>query len=67
MYTEVKQGNSLSLYFNSLREEEAGKYTCQANYANTEQLKKEVTIEAIGKPILRFFSLKSIVYSLSLY
>ncbi|XP_012278809.1 fasciclin-2 isoform X2 [Orussus abietinus] len=47
MYTEMHQGTSLQLFFNSLQEEQAGRYTCRANYANTEALSKSVTIETI--------------------
>lgn len=48
MYTELHQAdNSLSLYFNSLQEEQAGKYTCKGTYANTIYLNKSVTIDTI--------------------
>ncbi|XP_026668879.1 fasciclin-2 isoform X4 [Ceratina calcarata] len=47
MYTELHQDNSLSLFFNSLEEEQAGKYTCKANYANSILLEKSVTIDSI--------------------
>uniref|UniRef100_A0ABD2XID3 Fasciclin-2 n=1 Tax=Trichogramma kaykai TaxID=54128 RepID=A0ABD2XID3_9HYME len=47
MYTEIHQDNSLSLFFNSLKEEQAGKYICRAMYANTQLLTKTVTIETI--------------------
>ncbi|XP_076661576.1 neural cell adhesion molecule fasciclin 2 isoform X2 [Halictus rubicundus] len=47
MYTELHQDNSLSLYFNSLQEEQAGKYTCKGTYANTIYLNKSVTIDTI--------------------
>ncbi|XP_076752883.1 neural cell adhesion molecule fasciclin 2 isoform X2 [Xylocopa sonorina] len=47
MYTELHQDNSLSLFFNSLEEEQAGKYTCKATYANAIHLEKSVTIETI--------------------
>ncbi|XP_076281409.1 neural cell adhesion molecule fasciclin 2 isoform X3 [Lasioglossum baleicum] len=47
MYTESHQDNSLSLYFNSLQEEQAGKYTCKGTYANTIYLNKSVTIDTI--------------------
>ncbi|XP_076247561.1 neural cell adhesion molecule fasciclin 2 isoform X2 [Calliopsis andreniformis] len=47
MYTELHEGNSLSLFFNSLQEEQAGKYKCKATYANSIQLEKSVTIETI--------------------
>ncbi|XP_015433410.1 PREDICTED: fasciclin-2 [Dufourea novaeangliae] len=47
MYTELHQDNSLSLYFNSLQEEQAGKYMCRGTYANSIQLNKTVTIETI--------------------
>ncbi|XP_033320941.2 neural cell adhesion molecule fasciclin 2 isoform X2 [Megalopta genalis] len=47
MYTELHQDNSLSLYFNSLQEEQAGKYTCKGTYANSIYLNKSVTIDTI--------------------
>ncbi|XP_003699706.2 neural cell adhesion molecule fasciclin 2 isoform X2 [Megachile rotundata] len=47
MYTEFHQDKSLSLFFNSLQEEQAGKYRCKANYADTIDLQKSVTIETI--------------------
>ncbi|XP_076169272.1 neural cell adhesion molecule fasciclin 2 isoform X2 [Ptiloglossa arizonensis] len=47
MYTELHQDNSLSLFFNSLQEEQAGKYTCKATYANSVYLNKSVTIDTI--------------------
>ncbi|XP_068967067.1 fasciclin-2 isoform X1 [Bombus flavifrons] len=47
MYTELLQDNSLSLFFNSLQEQQAGKYTCKATYANSVQLEKSVTIDTI--------------------
>ncbi|XP_043591462.1 fasciclin-2 isoform X1 [Bombus pyrosoma] len=47
MYTELLQDNSLSLFFNSLQEQQAGKYTCKATYANSIQLEKSVTIDTI--------------------
>ncbi|KOX74827.1 Fasciclin-2 [Melipona quadrifasciata] len=47
MYTELLQDNSLSLFFNSLQEQQAGKYTCKATYANSIQLQKSVTIDTI--------------------
>ncbi|KAF3424157.1 hypothetical protein E2986_06106 [Frieseomelitta varia] len=47
MYTELLQDNSLSLFFNSLQEQQAGKYTCKATYANSIQLQRSVTIDTI--------------------
>ncbi|XP_058792813.1 fasciclin-2 isoform X2 [Phymastichus coffea] len=47
MYTEVHPDNSISLFFNNLNEEQAGKYICKAKYANNELLTKHVTIETI--------------------
>nr|XP_031830862.1 fasciclin-2-like isoform X1 [Nomia melanderi] len=47
MYTELHQDNILSLYFNSLQEEQAGKYTCRGTYANSIYLNKSVTIDTI--------------------
>ncbi|KAK2586946.1 hypothetical protein KPH14_009873 [Odynerus spinipes] len=47
MYTELHQDNSLSLFFNSLQEEQAGKYTCKGTYANSVHLNKSVTIDTI--------------------
>lgn len=49
MYTELHQDRSLSLFFNSLQEEQAGKYTCKGAYARNEQLSKSVTIDTISK------------------
>lgn len=49
MYTELHHANTLSLFFNSLQEEQAGKYTCKATYANSVFLEKSVTIDTIGK------------------
>ncbi|XP_076685211.1 neural cell adhesion molecule fasciclin 2 isoform X3 [Andrena cerasifolii] len=47
MYTELHHANTLSLFFNSLQEEQAGKYTCKATYANSVFLEKSVTIDTI--------------------
>ncbi|CAL1675768.1 unnamed protein product [Lasius platythorax] len=47
MYTELHQDRSLSLFFNSLQEQQAGKYTCKGSYARNEQLNKSVTIDTI--------------------
>ncbi|XP_046830692.1 fasciclin-2 isoform X4 [Vespa crabro] len=47
MYTELHQDNSLSLFFNSLQEEQAGRYTCKGTYANSVPLNKSVTIDTI--------------------
>ncbi|XP_078038377.1 neural cell adhesion molecule fasciclin 2 isoform X2 [Augochlora pura] len=47
MYTELHMDNTLSLYFNSLQEEQAGRYTCKGTYANSIYLNKSVTIETI--------------------
>ncbi|XP_071576942.1 fasciclin-2 isoform X1 [Temnothorax nylanderi] len=47
MYTELHQDSSLSLFFNSLQEDQAGKYTCKGNYARNVQLSKSVTIDTI--------------------
>ncbi|XP_011165129.3 fasciclin-2 isoform X2 [Solenopsis invicta] len=48
MYTELHQdGISLSLFFNSLQEQQAGKYTCRGNYARNVPLSKSVTIDTI--------------------
>ncbi|CAK9816691.1 Fas2 [Anthophora plagiata] len=47
MYTELHQDNNLSLFFNSLKEEQAGKYTCKAKYAASIELEKSVTIDTI--------------------
>jgi len=49
MYTELHQDGSLSLFFNSLQEEQAGKYTCKGNYAHNVPLNKSVTIDTISK------------------
>ncbi|XP_018337242.1 PREDICTED: fasciclin-2 isoform X3 [Trachymyrmex septentrionalis] len=46
-YTELHQDGRLSLYFNSLTEEQAGTYTCKGNYARNVQLSKSVTIDTI--------------------
>ncbi|XP_012538575.1 fasciclin-2 isoform X2 [Monomorium pharaonis] len=47
MYTELHQDGSLSLFFNSLQEQQAGKYTCKGNYAHNVPLSKSVTIDTI--------------------
>ncbi|XP_011499152.1 PREDICTED: fasciclin-2 [Ceratosolen solmsi marchali] len=47
MYTEIHQDSSLSLFFNSLKEEQAGKYICSAHYANINLLSVEVIIDTI--------------------
>ncbi|XP_033219613.1 fasciclin-2-like isoform X2 [Belonocnema kinseyi] len=47
MYTESRAGNILALLFTNLQEEQGGKYTCRATYANTEKLEKSVTIDTI--------------------
>ncbi|XP_011642324.1 fasciclin-2 isoform X3 [Pogonomyrmex barbatus] len=47
MYTELHQDGSLSLFFNSLQESEAGKYTCKGTYARNVALSKSVTIDTI--------------------
>jgi neural cell adhesion molecule len=47
MYTELLQDGSLSLFFNSLQEQQAGKYTCKGNYARNVPLSKSVTIDTI--------------------
>ncbi|XP_029660542.1 fasciclin-2 isoform X3 [Formica exsecta] len=47
MYTELHQDHSLSLFFNSLQEEQAGKYTCKGTYAQNQPLNKSVTIDTI--------------------
>lgn len=50
MYTELHpQDNSISLFFNSLQEDQAGQYICRGTYANTELLSKTVIIETIGE------------------
>ncbi|XP_011306902.1 fasciclin-2 isoform X2 [Fopius arisanus] len=46
LYTELHPDASLSLVFNPLREEQAGTYTCSANYAN-EPFNKSVQVVAI--------------------
>ncbi|XP_014206810.1 fasciclin-2 isoform X2 [Copidosoma floridanum] len=48
MYTELfSTGNSLGLFFTSLKEEHAGNYICRAQYANTQLLTKKVTMDII--------------------
>lgn len=49
MYSELLFDNSLSLFFESLSEEQAGTYICKAMYANTELLTDDVKIETNGK------------------
>lgn len=49
MYTELHPDGSLSLFFNSLQEEQAGKYTCKGNYARNVPLNKSVIIETISE------------------
>ncbi|XP_018302242.1 fasciclin-2 isoform X3 [Mycetomoellerius zeteki] len=46
-YTELHQDGRLSLYFNSLQEEQAGPYICKGTYARNMQLSKSVTIGTI--------------------
>lgn len=48
MHTELMP-NSLALIIPSLRETEAGLYSCTATYANSEKLFKSVRIETIGE------------------
>lgn len=47
MYTELHQDGSLSLFFNSLQEEQAGKYACRGTYARNMHMNKSVTIDTI--------------------
>ncbi|XP_057328888.1 fasciclin-2 isoform X2 [Microplitis mediator] len=48
VYTEKKpEDNSLSLYFNPLREDQTGQYTCLGNYALTETFNKTVKVQTI--------------------
>ncbi|XP_046382239.1 fasciclin-2 [Ischnura elegans] len=47
MYTEIMPGGDLALFIKSLTETEAGNYTCEAIYANTDTLRKIVRIETI--------------------
>jgi neurocan core protein len=49
MYTELHPDGSLYLFFNSLQEEQAGKYVCKGNYARNVELTKSVTIETISE------------------
>lgn len=50
VYTEQLPGDSsLALIIRSLRESEAGNYTCSATFANSEQLSRTVRIETIGE------------------
>lgn len=49
MYTELHADGSLSLLFNSLQEEQAGKYACKGNYARNVELTKSVTIDTISE------------------
>lgn len=49
MYTELHPDGSLSLFFNSLQEEQAGKYTCKGNYARNVPLNKSVIIDTISE------------------
>lgn len=50
MYTEKRESGieSLSLIFKSVKEDQAGVYTCTAKYDNGAVLKKSVRLEAIG-------------------
>lgn len=45
--TEMMSANTLALIFSSLRESEAGTYTCLAEYSNSQNVSKSVTIETI--------------------
>lgn len=45
--TEMMSTNSLALIFSSLKESEAGTYTCSAVYSNTQTMSKSVRIETI--------------------
>ncbi|KAI4474744.1 hypothetical protein M0802_015466 [Mischocyttarus mexicanus] len=47
MYTELHQDSSLSLFFHSLQEEQAGKYTCMGTFASSVHMNKSVTIDTI--------------------
>lgn len=49
MYTEYHADGSVSLFFNSLQEDQAGKYTCKGNYASNVHLTKSVTIDTISE------------------
>lgn len=49
MYTELHQDGSLSLFFNSLQEEQAGKYACRGTYARNMHMNKSVTIDTISE------------------
>lgn len=55
MYTELHQDGSLSLFFNSLKEDQAGKYTCKGTYARNVPLVKSVTIDTISEYAERRF------------
>ncbi|XP_018371028.1 PREDICTED: fasciclin-2 isoform X2 [Trachymyrmex cornetzi] len=46
-YTEWHQDGRLSLYFNSLEEQQGGRYTCKGIYARNMHLSKSVTIGTI--------------------
>ncbi|XP_053593968.1 fasciclin-2 isoform X2 [Microplitis demolitor] len=47
VYTEKQQDNSLSLYFNPLKEDQTGQYTCIGSYALTETFNKTVKVQTI--------------------
>ncbi|XP_019696798.1 fasciclin-2 isoform X2 [Harpegnathos saltator] len=47
MYTEKYPDGSLALFFNSLDENQAGKYSCIGTYASNVVMSKSITIETI--------------------
>ncbi|XP_011347037.1 fasciclin-2 isoform X2 [Ooceraea biroi] len=47
MYTEQHEDGSLYLIFNSLMEEQGGKYVCKATYARNVEMTNSVTIDPI--------------------
>lgn len=49
MSIEMMPENTLALIFNSLKENEAGTYTCTGVYTNTQPVAKSVQIQTIGK------------------
>lgn len=54
VFTEKNPDNSLSLFFNPLKEDQTGLYTCIGTYAQTEIFNKSVNVQTIGKNIYLF-------------
>lgn len=57
LHTEMMSDNNLALIFPSLKENEAGTYTCQAEYSNTQTMTKSVQIETVGRFVCLLYCL----------